>query len=359
MNLNLKKYFSISEYLKQNIDPKGKRKKLRMPLQIPVLYSCAKGKQDYREALSIDLSSMGIQIEVIDPSPPIKKVINKNGSHLKLKIDIPNKKYLDAIDGTIRWHTQTGLNNPERFRIGILFDKIGLDEKIELISYALRLALLRRLRIAGFALIGILILGSVIWVGKLYHENNRVQMKLNYSEGMRAGLEKEIADLSNDRKNIKKQLLTTDIRLRKKISSLTNMLSQRQREILEKNSEVTNVRALAKQKEAELQKIFEQKALADEQGEAEFKIPAILPADVVSLELKVQNDNLAKMARKEIKKRRYSNAALYYKKLVEKYPDSVQASKTLFQYLKKHGTKDEADEAFVDFSMKLLEEKKK
>ncbi|GEM_PF-4831432 len=349
--------FSVIPYLRQYTDSKGARRNKRMPVRIPVLYCFQKRKEDFRESFSVDLSASGIQIELIDPVETIHEKFVQRGSPVRLKIDVPGGRYLEEIAGVVRWHKVLHASKPSRYLVGIRFNRISLDQKIELVSYALRQVFMRRMKVVGIAFMAaVLIFGSISALS-IYMQKKEMRKDLVYSEVLRQNLEKEINRLANERKQMKRQLLITEVKLKNKLSKMTNILSQKERELMAKDADVTDAISLARQKEEELKKLREQRSLAEEQGIEEFSVPQVFPKNVVTYEKEIAVDPLAITAKKEMAKKRYSNAEQYYTKLVEKYPDSLFATRLLFQALKKQGKQEEADRVYIDFSMKLLQKK--
>lgn len=370
--------FCVTPYLKQYVDPKGLRRNLRLPVRIPVLYCIRSGKCDFREALSVDLSSTGIQIELLDPPKNIHKYLHKTGNKVYLKVDVPGGRYLEKIEGTVRWHRTLQVSHPERHLVGIQFQEISLDGKIELVTYALKKTFMRRMRLIGLGLVALFMLAGALTALVAYQQIGYFEKTLVYSQNSRVKLEKEINSLASERNRMRKQLMANEAKLQGRLSQMSELILQKERELSSKEKRLQEAREqsgkkemelanreeaiqLAKseirQKEEELKKLREQRALAEEQGLEEFTFPDIDRQDVVTYEKEIAADPLLKAALQEMSKKRYRNAEQYYRKLAEKYPDSLAATRLLFQSLKKQGRQDEADKVYVDFSVRLLGKK--
>jgi TolA-binding protein len=326
----------------------------------------------------VDLSSSGIQLELLDPPKNVRQYLKKIGHKVFLKVDVPGGKYLERIVGTVRWYRTLQTSHPERDLVGIQFQDIGLDGKIELLTYALKKAFMRQMRLVGLGIAAVFMLAGSIAALAAYQQIGYFEKTLIHSQNTRMKLEREIDALAAERNRMKKQLTANEMKLQQRLSEMRALILQREaelsntekrlQEVMEqagkKEMELADREALIQrekreiaQKEEELKKLREQRALAEEQGLEEFTFPDIGGQDIITYEKEIAQDPLSKAALREMSKKRYRNAEQYYRRLAEKYPDSLAATRLLFQVLKKQGKQEEADKVYVDFSIRLLGKK--
>lgn len=201
----------IEEYLAKYQDPEGKRSHLRLPVSLPVLYAFPgkERKPEYLEALSIDVSSNGIQIQIIDVPARMKKKFLKRNTRINLKVDLPKRDGLLELKGKICWNHTITESDPERFQIGIEFTPLSLDAKVELLHYALRTARIRKTKkiatTAGIALlvIAFFISGAVLISRKIIYRNYDASQKILEA------MEEKAVDLAKEKIRLERELERT------------------------------------------------------------------------------------------------------------------------------------------------------
>ncbi|MDD5067312.1 MAG: PilZ domain-containing protein [bacterium] len=321
------KLIFLKDYLKKYADSKGVRRYLRIPTRIPVLYAFPeKGKRvplDYRQCYTSDISQGGLAVKVIDlPSSVLKKFLQEN-KDIFVKLDIPGRKGLMELTGKIQWYETLQERAPSRHLIGIRFDMIDPDDRIDLLSYAVRMTNRKKMIRITLTLLILAFLGSGIWGVQTYLLKKEVKKKLVISEKARQKLSLEIRDLDKKRSELTDQLeynLT-------KLGEQDRLLKKQQKIIKEMSLYLNGSKLL-------LEDIYK-----------EWNIDTL--SDFIVF------DDLYRSGQQALKNKEYDQAVRNLQALVKKYPDSLLGYRLLVSALYWSGKKDEADKAFNEYTDKL------
>lgn len=190
---------NIEKYLKKSTDPTGKRKYDRLPVNIPIVYSFPgskkKEEQDFRQCSTIDVSSGGLAIQIINPPDDINKKLNNAGQKIVVRVELPKTEELVEFSGIIKWTKTEKFKRHFNVLAGIEFAEGDFDKSLSILSYALSVK--RKSKIIKISIITLLILlcGATIWGSKTLVSKQEVEKKLDVSEIDRSNLKKEVSDL--------------------------------------------------------------------------------------------------------------------------------------------------------------------
>ena len=197
----------ITEYLKDFQDSAGKRRRMRLPVMLPVLYGFATtAGSDFRQAMSVDISSSGIQIEVLDPSPEIALALGRKDSLMSMKFDMPERKELLETTGKLCWVHEIKAVKHRRLRVGVEFLPISLNGQIELMSHALLIAR-RRLwgKIGIYTGTGLLCV-ALIAASAIYISRNVIHQDLNASDRILEKMQNKVNELAKQKVEMEQEL---------------------------------------------------------------------------------------------------------------------------------------------------------
>jgi tetratricopeptide (TPR) repeat protein len=361
----------LSTYLKDLPSDTGPRRNMRLPVKLPMLYSFAvkDRKEKLRECLVTNISRDGIAVELKDVYPAaVRRSIKKNNRVL-LKLELPGRKKPLDLTGGICWFKSP---NPRRvpavYDIGLRFEDTSLDDKVDILEYGLFLVRRKQLLTAGLVLAGIFFLGMMVWVVESQFTESRIKKNLIMTQLKNEALRSQ---------NKKAQKLIDELqklvdRKLQKIEQLDTVLSEQTSELESKKTEIRQQRdaigeqnsaidlknrtisqldgaineltSSIKKREAYLETV---QKIIDEIGEA---------SDMTSTSRIVILDNNYFLGREAFKKKKYEEAAAYYRVLTQKYPDSSLALRLLFRAYSFSGQKDQAEILFAKYMKKVRKE---
>ncbi|MBU1078663.1 MAG: PilZ domain-containing protein [Spirochaetes bacterium] len=314
------KFSHIEDYLKKRLDSAGKREYLRIPSKIPVLYSFGKGKKsgkdEFRQCYTTNISGGGIAITVIDAPSTLSRMFQKMGQKIALKIEIPRKDKLINCMGAIKWCEIMHEKQVLKHEVGIIFNTIDPNDKIDLLSFAV--ALIRRKVLAKISMIFLIV--SVIVTGVWAMQSNLAKKVIH-----------------------KKFVISKDIgsKLRQDIISLIRKRDKLQ-EDLEKNEQ---------DMERQKQLIKERRLYLD--NSKYILLDIYKEWNIDTLESLMIFDGLYKKGRKAFKEKNYKSAIGFYEKLIQNYPDTLLGYRLLAQALYSDMQTEKADAVFKKYMEKI------
>jgi len=239
---------TLENLLKKTADPTNKRKYNRLPVQMPVLYCFLdkkkKKKGEYMECSSIDVSNGGLALQILDPPLELKKKLSINGHRLSLRIDLPGMSDLIEFNGITRWYRGPLAHEKNKAVVGIEFDGIEIENKISILTYALKINRRKRntkisLGVLAALLIAALALGSFLFISK-----QDVEQKLVVSEENRLKLKNEIIELIKKKNEMSNELQEIIVKINKQTQIIAGQ-----------NIELNKTRTILTEKETRLKKI--------------------------------------------------------------------------------------------------------
>jgi len=196
----------ITDYLRTFKDPTGKRKRLRLPVRIPVLYAFPDLiEKGFRQGMTVDVSSSGLQIEVLGIPSDIFERLKMLESEIVLKFDMDRKKGFLELKGKIKWLKTD--ETQERVYVGIEFiEGISIDTQIELMSFAIHNARIKMFKKAGLVAASFLFIVVAVVAGVLYHNKSIVGKDLNASQRILEKMEKKLQELAAEKMMLEEQI---------------------------------------------------------------------------------------------------------------------------------------------------------
>lgn len=321
------KFKQLEDYLKRHINIDDARRYLRLPSKIPVLYAFSdkekKKDMEFRQCHTTNISQGGLAIEVIDAPILIQKKLLRFNKDIFLKIDIPKKEQLIEFTGKIQWYDILQKQMPNRYLIGIKFNNINPDNKIDILSYSLKL--IRKKKIARFVVISLClcVILTGVWAIRANLSKKEVKEKLIVSEDAQRKLRKEVAKLIYRREELERELKKNN----NKIIRQNKLLKQLKKIIGERSLYLNNSKLL-------LQDIYK-----------EWNIDSASSFIVF--------DKLYQDGRKALKEKEYNKAIKLLKELITKYPDSLLGYRILINAYHQSGQIDQENKVFEEYTKKL------
>jgi TolA-binding protein len=359
------------EYFRTDSDPKNKRRTLRLPARIPLLYSFTRQTGQFHQCLATDVSRDGLCVELSDIYPKTRKTHLLKDKRIFFKIDLPEHGRSIDITSRIRWIFPEDHHLPATYKVGCEFDGFSTENRIEILHYGLRLVRRRQFFQFAATVFAAAFLISIVWLGIATTSEKQTKTMLKDSEFRRLALLSEKENLGKDIEELKQDLVRNYRNLAnqraallsfdKRIKNQAVVLKQRDdalkeqakrieeddRVIMEKMSvisqrarEIGDLTKLLGQKTAFLKTVQE---MMDEAGE-EWDINQ--DARMVFL------DNNYTEGRMAIQGKDYPAAVRLFRILVRKYPNSLFGYKLLYRSLILAGESGEAEKVFTSFMAK-------
>ncbi|MBN1897147.1 MAG: PilZ domain-containing protein [Spirochaetes bacterium] len=325
----------LEDYLKSHSDAQGGRRYLRIPSKIPVLYAFKNRNRysEYRQSFTTNISTGGLSIEVIGPPSVVLKNLSKLNKTIELKVDIPQKKSLIDFSGKVEWVETLQKDSPGRYLVGISFDTIKPDDRIDILSYSVRLVNRKKMARLALGVLAAGILISGLWAIGATQSKKQVQKKLVISETAREKLKKDIIRLGQMKDGLEQKLELNQI----KIISQSKLLESQKKTINEKNQTIKGMSLYLNNSKILLEDIYK-----------EWNIDS--RSDFIVF------DDLYRKGRQALKDGEYPRAILTLEELIKKYPNSLLGYRLLISALYKEGKKEQADKMFQEYIAKLKEQ---
>jgi TolA-binding protein len=366
-----KKTRAFIEYFRTDTDPKNKRRALRLPARIPLLYSLSGQNGQFHECLATDVSRDGICVELRDIYPKIRKTRLSRDKRLFLKLLLPEHDKNINIAARIRWIYPEDPRLPGILKVGCEFDGLETEARIEILHYGLKLVRRKQITKAASILFAAAFLFSIVWLWAATAAEKQAKTMLKESEIRRLALLTEKEYLGKNIENMKRILAgnfktlagqrASLLVLNRKIKDQADILDQRDSvirnqdlRILEADRLISDKSSVITQRTREIDRLtgtLEQKTaflktvqdMMDEAG-AEWDINQ--DARMVFLD-----DNYSE-GRQAMQKKDYPGAVRLFRTLVRKYPDSLFGYKLLYRSLSLAGEYGEAEKVFTAFMSK-------
>jgi tetratricopeptide (TPR) repeat protein len=231
--------------------------------------------------------------------------------------------------GVMRWIRNIESKRKPKTLVGVEYVKIDVNDKINILSYALKINRRKNFIKLSLIVLSILIIATSVWGIRTTISKQKVEKELKFSEDLRSRLEIDIKALSEMKAKIDKEL----VRQRYKIKE-------------------TN------------EKLAAFKNISEELQERIYVYTIISDQDVVFLTSKsntnILDDENYKKARIEMTNNRCAEAATYFQLAVDKNPDSPIGYSGLiraYNCLKDYKKSKEIFDIYLKFQKKELESK--
>jgi hypothetical protein len=195
------------DYLKDSQDPADKRRRIRLPVVMPVMFGFPSAAEcDFRQAMSLDISSSGIQIELLDPSPATLEKITKKDETVSLRFDMPKRKGLLNAEGKVCWQKEVQAADHLRLRVGIEFLPISLNSQIELMTYAVGLARRKMIGRISLTVGAVLLVLSVIAGTAVFVSRAVIQQDRDASQRILSHMEQKLQEVAKQKMELEQQI---------------------------------------------------------------------------------------------------------------------------------------------------------
>lgn len=336
---------NIEKYLKKSTDIRGKRKYERLPVSIPIVYSFydpkKKGTPDFRQCSTVDVSSGGVAIEVLNPPEATAKYLNKANQKIIVSVELPKTDDLVEFTGIIKWVKTEKIKNNVRVLAGIEFVEADLEKSLTILSYALSIKRKQKAVKTAVAALAVLLLGVSVWGSQTLLSKKEVEKKLDVSETARENLKKEVSALADKKIEMDALLKANAEKLDLQSKDLVRQLEElkKSREEMEKNAEL-----IADFEE----KVYDYVVVSENEN-----VFVGMSSDMSAF----QNEDYIK-ANKALDSKNMSEAVRLFKKYVGEHPKSSLGYSGLARALYRADRDNESKEAFRKY-LDLLKKKRK
>lgn len=334
--LRLFKKEALEEYIKKSTDLIGKRKYRRLPTNVPVLYAFTKEeekKEDFKQAITTDISAGGLGIEIINPPDIIGNKFLLKDKRIIMEIDIPSEEEMIKFTGIIRWKRVVESKKKIKHLIGIEYEKIDPDDKVSILSYALKVNRRKKMVKLSIIALSILIIASTSWGALTQISKNQVEKELKVSEDARSILEKDIQKLIKTKADLDKQVEENTQRIKEKEDLLTKKENQVKNIVItlnEKEKDLKLIKVKLDEQVVEIaktnDKLSTMKKLSAQLEERIYVYIVSSDQESVFLTSKsntaiFDNENYKK-ALTAMKNNKCTDAVKYYRSAIDSFPDS-------------------------------------
>jgi tetratricopeptide (TPR) repeat protein len=336
---------NLEKYLKKSDDPTSKRKYDRLPVNIPIIYSFydpkKKGTPDFRQCSTVDVSSSGLAIQIINPPDETNKYLNTPKQKIVMSVDIPKSDDLIEFTGTIKWVKTEKIKKNFKVLAGVEFDEADLDKSLNILSYAISIRRKQKAIKISIIALSILLVGVTIWGSVTLSAKKEVVQKLDISEADRSNLKKEVDALINKKNELDTLLKSNADKLELQSADLAKQMEElkKSKEDLEKNIELI---------EDFEEKIYDFVVVSESEN-----VFIDMSSDLSAF----QNEDYIK-GNKALDGKRLSEAISSFKKYVKEHPKSSLGYSGLARALYRADREKESKEAFKKY-LELIKKKKK
>jgi len=392
----------LEHYLKQIQDVQEERAFLRLDESIPVLYGFPnKKKIDYRQSSTVNISSGGIAIKVMDAPATVRKRLYNKNEEIHIKVEIPDGDEMVDFLGRIQWATSLD-EAQEKDLIGIRFQESRGGARTALMAYALRVK--RKKQLVKFSAIGLvfLLLATGIWAVNAQISQEKAENNLEISEKEKQRLKDDIVQLDQRKielqgelnKNIEvinsqtlllKQKEDIVQQIEEKIGQKDELLKAKEEAVMQKEVIIKGKENIIAQKEQIItdreKSIKEQeKAIKKTNEEIEKQKKALVEAQrkvkkITSVKAQIENRTFSYMvsakseklyitnkadtyilgtesygkAREAMKDENYEEAVYFFNQAIKKHPKSAVGYSGLTRALYKGGRKKDSKRTFQKY----------
>ena len=157
----------ITDIIKKKLKKSPEPKYDRLPVNIPVSYAFPvprkKGEPEFKKSHSIDISSNGIAILIVDIDDDTDKKLSHSGQKILTRFEIPNRSIPVELSGTIKWVKTEKIKTSFQVITGIEFDESDYDKRLVLLSFALSMHRKQKIIRISTIILSVLLLCTAIW----------------------------------------------------------------------------------------------------------------------------------------------------------------------------------------------------
>ncbi len=322
----------ITDKLKKSPEPKYDR----LPVNIPVSYRFPvpkkKGPFDFRESHSIDISSNGIAILIVDIDDDTNKKLSSHGQKIILRVEVPKAEGAIELNGSIKWVKTEKIKSSFQIITGIEFDEADYDKRLVLLSYALSMHRKQKIIRISTIILSILLLCTAVWGFRTFVLKQAVEKKLEISEVNRNQLKKEIDDLVIKKGQIEIRLEQNKSKIEQQMKDMARLSA----DLDSTNKIVESNKVLIANFE---NKFFDYVVLSDNEQ---------IFVDKSTEMSAFSNDNYIK-GNIALETRKYSEAISYLRQFTKERPDSSLGYSSLARALYRAGRESESKAVFKKY----------
>ncbi|GEM_PF-600568 len=220
------------------------RKHSRLPLRTNITYRISEksGKGEFRQAVTQDVSGIGLSIRLVELPEDVRNKISQIGTKIEFHIQIPGENTMvKDLTGEVKNFQTIEEGNQKTDIVGMSYLNTPNEIKSRLVHAAFsRLQSRIKKRIFIGVTIGILLVAG-FFSASMFQSKIRVEKKLDVSETKRLELEAEKSVLASDVENLKNRKIT--------LEKQTRDLNQK---MLQMQQKERNLDATIKRKEARI-----------------------------------------------------------------------------------------------------------
>ena len=331
-----KTMLSIENKLDKKLKKSPGPKYDRLPVNIPVSYSFPVLKKkmvpDFKESHSIDISSNGIAILIVDVDDDASKKLSTPGQKIITRVEVPKVDGFVELGGSVKWVKTEKIKGNFQVITGIEFDETDYDKRLVLLSYALSMHRKQKIIRISTIILSVLLLCSAVWGFRTFVLKQEVEKKLEISEVNRNLLINEIAELQIKKNQIETRLQENENKINIQLKDLAKLT-----EDLDKTTKTLagNRLLLAGFEE----KFFDYVVVSDNEQ---------IFVDKSSELSAFSNENYIK-GNRALENRKYAEAVTYLKQFTKEKPDCSLGYSSLARALYRAGRESESREVFKKY----------